>query len=348
MSWLSRFFDKDPRAAADRDELHPDRSFAPPLAEPPLFPTALGHPHFDADGQRLIQLPPERQETLIQVGQRVRDGSVGLPGLSSTSLQAVDLVQSDQVDLGEIVELVEQDPVLSGEVLRSANSALLGAHGEVDQVQAAAVRLGIRRLNDIILGVALRSSLFRDREVQSHAQEVWRQAVSVAAIARAVAPGVGIDPASAHSLGLLADIGRIPLLAHAAKYLVGDPDEDHAFLSKLFFLYHERIGAAIGRAWHLPPELVAVASCHHRFASNQEAPREAALIGMAHLADACLASGDRSRFVALVQCEELQFLEDDPDDRRQHLNRALLAYVEVHPETLPEPEEGTEPEVEVA
>jgi len=336
MNWLTRIFGQTRASTATRSAacLAPSTPTGPNRAVP-TFPVARAARHLDGDEQRLVQLSPARQNALIKIGKRVREGSLSLPGMSSTSMQAVKLVQSEQVDLREVVDLVEQDPVLSGEILRTANSALFAARSEVDSVQAAAVRLGVRRLRDVILGVSMRSSIFRDRTTVEHAKEIWRQAISVASIARAIAPRVGIDAESGYSMGLLADIGRVPLLACAAKGLTGDESEDHSFLSKLFFLYHEAVGASMARAWDLPEDLVAVAARHHRFHENETAPREAARVSRAHRADGCLSAGDRSRFLELVDSDELRFLEADPDGRRDHLNRALETYLEVHPETLP-------------
>ena len=341
MNWLNKLLGQErsrkPRQSQPAAEPKAERAIAQKPA--PVFPIARDLPHLDGDDQRLAQLPSSRQEVLIKIGQRVREDSIGLPGMSSTSMQAVNLIQSDQVDLNEVVKLVEQDPVISGEILKTANSAMLAARGEVDSVQAAAVRLGIRRLRDVILAVAMRSSIFREPELVRHAKEIWRQAVSVASICRTIAPSVGIDAESGYSLGLMADIGRIPLLSRAAKELTGDEEEDHAFLSKLFFLYHERVGASMGRAWHLPEELISVAARHHRFRDNAEAPREAALVSLAHGLDTCLANGNRSRFLEMIESDELVFLEEDPDTRRAHLTSALETYIELHPDTVPLPDE---------
>ena len=58
----------------------------------------------------------------------------------------------------------------------------------------------------------MRGAILKGHLLGEYAEEVWRQALSVAGIARAIAPELGIEAEHAFMLGLLQDVGKVALL----------------------------------------------------------------------------------------------------------------------------------------
>lgn len=303
------------------------------------FPRPQPFANLDAPENRRIQLPADLEDRLVQIGGRVRADDLPIPGLSGASIEVATYVDSPNVDIPLVVERIEHDPVLSGEILKIANSAAFGGRAEIESLQLAVVRLGTRRLRDLILSLSIRSSLFRYKNLKSYGEEIWRQTSSVASISRSLALPLRFDPERAQLLGLMKDVGKIPLLLMLRKNLGRDVEHDKALLGRVFFLYHERAGRVMARAWKLSEELCSVAGCHHRFALNGLYPRSAALVSFAHKADLWLTLGRADEFAKLVSAPELDELGVDAESRHELLALARESYVIQHPETIASPDD---------
>ena len=73
-------------------------------------------------------------------------------------------------------------------------------------------------------------------------------------------------------------------------------------------------------------ELVSVAGNHHQFETNEEYPKSAALVSLAHKLDLYQSLRDERGFDALVRTPEMEVLEVPSDLRREILNTAQEAY----------------------
>ena len=139
-----------------------------------------------------------------------------------------------------------------------------------------------------------------------------------AAIAREIAPrlGVGVDHEKAFMIGLLHDIGRIPLLVMLDQEgrQIGDVSEN--LIGRVFNRFHELAGEALARAWQLSDEVASVAGCHHRYEANEEYTHVAAMAHLAHHLDLLLSLGSSDE--ELRECPEFDFFELN-DERRTSL-----------------------------
>lgn len=66
------------------------------------------------------------------------------------------LLVSENVDFGSVVTVLRDDPSLSSQVLRVVNSAMFGPRQEVSNVLLALSLLGVDRVRDIVVTLALR------------------------------------------------------------------------------------------------------------------------------------------------------------------------------------------------
>ena len=69
------------------------------------------------------------------------------------------MVSTDEVVFRRVAELIRVDPAFSAEVLRVANSPLLGCRQEVRGILNALAILGLDRLKGLVMTVALRNFL---------------------------------------------------------------------------------------------------------------------------------------------------------------------------------------------
>jgi HD-like signal output (HDOD) protein len=137
-----------------------------------------------------------------------------------------------------------------------------------------------------------------------------------------------MEPEHAFLIGLLHDVGKLPLLAMLRKAASKESEVTPALVGRMFRLYHEQAGAALAQAWRMPEELVEVARCHHDFTRNAGHARSAALASLAHQVDLNLSLGFEDEFRALVNGPELDYLGMALDRRPVLLALAQAAYEE--------------------
>src|SRR5271154_3453796 len=80
--------------------------------------------------------------------------------LPAVALEVLELTQQPQVDIRALKECIENDPALTGKVLRVVNSALFGLGREVSDLNQALTLLGIKPLKMLVLGFALSEAMF--------------------------------------------------------------------------------------------------------------------------------------------------------------------------------------------
>ena len=174
------------------------------------------------------------------------------------------------VEVRDVVEVVSLDPVLTGAVLRQANSASSSPLHGISDVRQATVRLGIESV--IRLGI---SAAFQDRlrraGVGAEEQTLWRHSVA-ASLAASHLRDRALQPVAADVVvsALLHDVGKLVLLQHAASAKVVEPpvvadgapppllaDEDS------LYQHHAELGEVIARHWKLPASIAEAIRDHH-------------------------------------------------------------------------------------
>jgi len=286
---------------------------------------ARGVGNLDRPQAVTVILEGPQEKLLWRLSQRVDTGEYDLPQLPATTLSALELAGRPSAEVAALVELISADPLLSSELLRLANSALYSASTPVESLHQAVMRVGLRALRGLIFSASLRGALLGDRVLREYAEEVWRQALSVARVARAIARPLGRDPEQAYVLGLLHDLGKVALLALLREEGKQGSDLTTALVGQVFHTLHEKAGAAMARAWKLPAAVASVAGRHHDLGADHSHRQEAALAQLAHQLDLLASLGDEPGFTALLEHLAFDILEVTPAARQAALVAARSA-----------------------
>jgi HD-like signal output (HDOD) protein/GGDEF domain-containing protein len=138
--------------------------------------------------------------------------------LPVVAMQVLQLTNSPQVDNRAIKECIENDPALTGKILRVVNSSLFGLSREVSDLNQAIALLGSKPLKLLVLGFSLPNSLFAsvESEILMH---YWRHALTKAVAGREISETLWNLPGDeAFIAGLLQDLGLLLLIQQ-----VGEP-----------------------------------------------------------------------------------------------------------------------------
>jgi HD-like signal output (HDOD) protein len=149
----------------------------------------------------------------------VRDALV-LPSLPEVAIKIRKLLENEDVSTKQLAQVVQTDSSIAAKLVKAANSALYAGATTVDSVSQALVRLGMKTTSELVLCYAI-SELFQTQSklLQSRMQSLWRHSAHVAAISFVLAQKTGcFDPERALLMGLLHDVGILPILSYLDKY----------------------------------------------------------------------------------------------------------------------------------
>ena len=174
----------------------------------------------------------------------------------------------ETVHFREVSRVLSVDAALSSQVLRVANSALLGCRQEITSIMQAMFVLGIDRLRDMVVTVAIKNYMGDGDGRFLH--RAWRHNLATALWCETLADSCGIDRPTAYTAGMLHDIGRIALLklfsheyaAFMDCAITGDLDNLDAE-RRLCDADHCQVGEGLARSWKFPPVLQDVIGNHH-------------------------------------------------------------------------------------
>lgn len=168
-------------------------------------------------------------------------------------------------------EIVSRDSALTTDVLRAANSAALGFQMPATSIKEALSRVGENHLLKIALAHASHSALgVPVAEYGLEEGDAWLGALAGAFASEEVAKESGqADPNVAFTAGLLRDIGKLAMGLVVPPYeLIGILSVDSSAdvierEQEAFGFDHAQVGAALGRSWGLPEELMHSIRFHH-------------------------------------------------------------------------------------
>ncbi|MCS7014959.1 MAG: diguanylate cyclase [Gemmatales bacterium] len=234
-----------------------------------------------------------------------------LPSPTGVAMEIVRLTQDEGVSCGSLARVLMADPVLSGKVIKFANSALMQTGRSVNSVQEAVLRLGVGTLRRIALSFSLVSAYRQGRCEAFDYQAFWSRSLAQGVAAQELARQTRlVPPDEAFTTGLLAHIGQLALAsvypdkyAEVLRQAQGKPLEGLLLLEQeVFAANHCELSAAMFLDWGLPAEQ-AVAVERYVFGEPEDAyegtKRLVRLLRVAHLvADLCLTDSQRRAAVA--------------------------------------------------
>uniref|UniRef100_I2Q5U9 HDOD domain-containing protein n=1 Tax=Desulfovibrio sp. U5L TaxID=596152 RepID=I2Q5U9_9BACT len=159
-----------------------------------------------------------------------------------------------------LAECIGLDPILTGHVLRIANSPLFGLRAQVTSLEQAIGVLGLSNLRTLLYTELLEQAAAKAGFVPGLRRSLWAHLGRTAVMARHIAPALpGLDPQALHTMGLLHDVGRLVLYGPGdVAFLPTAPAEDRAF-----GVNHAVAGAVACAGFHLPQGLCQGVRLHH-------------------------------------------------------------------------------------
>lgn len=186
-----------------------------------------------------------------------------LYSLPAVAMKVLELTNNPQVDTRVLKECIENDPALTGKILRVVNSSLFGLSGEVSDLNQALALLGTKPLKLLVLGFSLPPELFAGVAGELLGR-YWRHTLTKAVAGREISETLFRIPGDdAFIVGLLQDLGMLLLIQELGDPYVSFLEKAVASGSDLIALETESLGfdhtllsARLLDNWGLPKTLV--------------------------------------------------------------------------------------------
>jgi putative nucleotidyltransferase with HDIG domain len=217
-----------------------------------------------------------------------------MPG---AAVKLLALVDDPGVSVPQIESILRQDPGLTANLLRLANSAYFGIPSKVGSVRQAVILLGLKRLVHMVIATC--TSAIMDRTVPGYdlpAGELWRHSLAVSVAAEGLVRELKLDAAEEiFTAALLHDIGKIVLgqfvqddyakIALALEQGLAFETAESIVLGTT----HAEIGAQVLSKWSLPEGIVHAVRWHHE---SEKSERPDPMLDVVHVANMlCLMIG---------------------------------------------------------
>lgn len=185
---------------------------------------------------------------LERIKRQIMQGEVEIPPLPDTMFKVHRCLNDENSSISEIITILETNQVLTGTLLKVANSALYSLASPAKNVQQALVYLGFKTVEAIVVAQTLSSLFIKNREA---VRQVLRESFGCALLAKKIAGLIEINPDDAFICGLLHSIGQTLLLN-----LAGDYDLPRDMAEQLARDEHQEVGVLLAEEWNLPEVVV--------------------------------------------------------------------------------------------
>jgi len=203
----------------------------------------------------------EHQELLDQIIEAIDNDTLVLPTLPDVAIKIQDLIDDPNVSADQIVLLLSSDPLISAQLIKTANSAVFADKAQVENVRGAVTRLGYRQLRNLVMTITMNKMFYaKNPIINKYMKSVWQHSREVAAVSYVLAlRQPHLSPDQALLAGLVHDIGVLPLCLHIEKNHARIEEDK---LEELIRKCGNAIGTKLLQKWNFPQDLIGVVGEH--------------------------------------------------------------------------------------
>ena len=212
------------------------------------------------------------------------------PGMPGTALKLLAMIDDPAMRVSQIEKILRQDPGLTANVLRLANSAYFGIPSKVGSIRQAVILLGLKRLIQMVIAACV--SAIMDKPVPGYdlpPGELWRHSIAVSVAAEGLVKELKVDAGEEiFTAALLHDVGKLVL----GEFVKDDFKQIEAAVSEgisferaetiVLGTNHADTGAQILTNWSLPAEIVDAVQWHH---VPENADQTSTMLDIVHVAN---------------------------------------------------------------
>lgn len=193
-------------------------------------------------------------------------------------------------DLRKAADLILQDAVITGDLLKAVNSPVFNLRSKVTSVAQAASMMGVTRLTNYVTAVAVKRMV---EDLDPRVRGVWEDIMEEARVFVIIARMTRkISEDEAYLFGIMHDVGALIFSSLSPDYMSEwalrantEPQRLAEWELAYFGVNHGTLGFVLGTDWQLPNHM-ALAICHHHTIEtlNTDDPRVPYLTALTKIA----------------------------------------------------------------
>lgn len=227
----------------------------------------------------------ESQDIIQYILSRFKEGKFDLPILPHVYNSVNKAMEEDDDSFDKIVNIIETEPAISATLITISNSSFYRGASANQTLEQAIARIGLKATKHylfMIEGKFLFKSEHRDFMIIM--KQLWEHSLATAICARTISQHMKKgDMDILFSMGLLHDIGKLPLV----NILIGLSDKrddiDEKMIHYVFEELHTEIGAILLSQWHFAEEAINIVKNHHDLSDKNNHNRELLVVNLADI-----------------------------------------------------------------
>ncbi|MFK5915390.1 MAG: HDOD domain-containing protein [Woeseiaceae bacterium] len=248
-----------------------------------------------------------------------------LPSMPSLAMDLLALELQPEAPVNELVAIISQDPALTIQILRYANSALFGFSGQIKNLHDAIFRvLGYETVLYMSIGAALGRGLPLPKQGRLSMKNFWQEATFRAALCQQLALQIPIkkrpDLSTTYITGLLHNIGLL-FIANVFntefnwlnKMLSSRPEQSIIETEeKLLNCNHHQVSEYLLRHWNMHEEIISVATeyCRPNYQAEHKSYVWLSQLAGQLLAEKGLSDSEHNEQAIIILYENLELSEE--------------------------------------
>ncbi len=195
---------------------------------------------------------------LDELTQAIDSNRLTLPTLPEVALKVRSAVEEENSNAKAVADIIANDAALSARLLQVANSPLYRGRVQIDNLQMAVSRLGVRLVRSLVVSLIMQQIFQATNDLlDKKFRQTWEESVKVAALSRVLATNHDhLDNDQAMLAGLIHNIGALPVLAMAENH--DELLQDERELDRVISSLSPTIGSRILKSWDFPASLIDV------------------------------------------------------------------------------------------
>lgn len=213
---------------------------------------------------------PLVDQLVLQASQKTLE----LPAIPGVAFKVRRLLQQSNLRTDQIASAISADPAIVARLIKVANSPLYGSQQKCDSVKSALFRLGVERVQQIVMAIASRD-LFHSRQhrLKSLMMRRWKHAIEIAAITAVLCKMTpGLSAEQGMMVGLLHEIGALPIINSAHRF--SDLNEEGGTLLSILTKMVPELSGLILEQWEFGPELIHAARHQNDWFYDHDGPAD--------------------------------------------------------------------------
>lgn len=225
----------------------------------------------------------------MQRAQALVKNIVDLPTIPTVAAKILELLNSFDIEMDVLVDMILSDQVLAARVIKVVNSPLYRPAHEINSIRHALTYLGFRHIRDTVITCSI-IDIFRGKDGAFDVRTFWEHSFGVGIVSRIIAQRIRYaDTEKAYLSGIIHDIGEVFLSYYLKddfqkilELLETEPQRMIDAEERLLGTTHCHIGLCIARKWNFPQEYCDVIEHHH---TPSEIFTDPLLVAIVNLAD---------------------------------------------------------------